>query len=76
MTSYMYSKEDLTTFANEIKETLLETMGKDGHINKDYEELCTKYILIINSKGMFGKLWDKLTGLKTDELRVTVLKSR
>lgn len=67
MTLMQMTNEDLTGFANQVKDLIADTFGVEGLMN-------TAVVLV--EKGMFGKVWDKLFGSGDNPNNKTTLEIR
>lgn len=81
MSVYSYTDDDLNRLVNRTKEVLIGFLANEGHLaisgQKEYEEFCASYVVILARKGMFGTLWDKIRGLtEPNDYIVTVLHSK
>lgn len=72
-----YTDEELTKFANAVKEAVIAKLVSDSIIDPtfDYEEVCAVYAVIPLRKGIFGHLYDKLRGLEDNKIYLTVMKA-
>ncbi len=78
MQIYTYTQHDLDKLANEVKECLVMFLANEGHLTlsqEEYEEFCASHVVVLARPGVFGKLWDKVRGLKEDYYLMTVMKT-
>jgi hypothetical protein len=76
--SYSLDVAGLTEAFNNVKDSLLDTMQRDGII-ADAEALGGKYIVVVHKKGWFGQAYDKLFGKdddKPDKLKFSILRTK
>jgi hypothetical protein len=66
--------EQLPTNANQIKEVIVDFLGKQGLLTKTAEEINQTYALVLHRRGFFGKVIDKLIGVEGDRLVITLVK--
>ena len=57
---------DLQRHANSIKEDVINRLAADG-ILENPDTINSQYIYVTASKGLFGKIFDKLFGLDSSE---------
>ena len=77
--TYLYTDEDLSRLVNRTKEVVIGFLANEGHITlsgqKEYEELCASYAVVIARRGMFGHFWDKVRGIDSDGFIITIMPS-
>lgn len=66
--------EQLTANANQIKEVIIETLGKKGLLTKTAEEINQTYAVVLHRRGFFGRVIDKMLGVEGDRLVISVVK--
>lgn len=66
--------EQLTANSNQIKEVIVDFLGKEGLLTKTAEEINQTYAVVLHRRGFFGKVIDKLIGVEGDRLVITLVK--
>ncbi len=71
---YSHTVEDMTKFANQIKEITIAGLEVEGFLKGDVvETLCSEYVIVLAEPGTFGKIWKKLRcGKKEDKNILTI----
>ena len=76
--TYSYTETDIQTTANSVKELVINSLVKEGFIDKEkQEELLSKYAVVVVRKGWLGRTIDKVFYGKDDEkdqMRITFVK--
>jgi len=62
----------MTGLANQVKETVIETMKIDGHLTEEKaNELLGKYVIVAyENNNVFGKMFAKLFGPTSDDSKL------
>lgn len=66
--------EQLTGNANQIKEVIVDFLGREGLLTKTPQEINETYAVVLHRRGFFGKVIDKMMGLEGDRLVITLVK--
>jgi hypothetical protein len=65
---YNVSELEMQKTANCVKDVLLRTLEHEGLLTDTAEKIAGDYIVVIQNKGFFGQLFDKVRGVKdTDD---------
>ena len=81
MSSYhvwSYTSDDLTSFANTVKEAVVAHLYNEGLLpeDADYGEICGTFAVIHARKGSLGRWFDRLRGRdKEDAYYITIVKA-
>lgn len=74
-TRYLYGDEDLTRFANQVKELMINDMLARDAITNDEAANYNRYAVVVVKKGWLGSAIDKALGLKEpDDKKIQLLK--
>ena len=76
MKLYQYTDSDLTSLANQIKETVIQGLKDEGVLEESVNLLCARYVVVATETSAFGKFWNKVRGIKdANALRLVFLKT-
>lgn len=64
-TRYLYNDEDLSGFANQVKELMInDLLARDLLTNEEATNYLERYAVVVVRQGWLGKTLDKALGLK------------
>jgi len=73
---YTYDENQLSGLVNQAKEVLMEALVAEEKIDeKCASEVIKHYAIVICRKGWFGRVFDKVRGMKEDNLSILVVKA-
>ena len=64
---YTFCDSDLTGFANDVREVVLCGLDKQSLLNGDLKEIISTTAIVVKPKGLFGRMFDKIRGIKDDK---------
>lgn len=64
----------LTEMSNQVKETYLSGLVKEGIITKEQQEKANNYCIVVAEKNFFGKLWNKIIFKEPNAFSIVVTK--
>jgi hypothetical protein len=75
-TRYLYNDEDLSRFANQVKELMINDMlARDLLTNEESTGYLARYAVVVVKKGWLGTTIDKALGLKeADDKKIQIIK--
>ncbi len=73
-TVWQHTELEMTSLANQAKELIIFALANEDLLKGDPEEIAGTYVIVLHKQLLFGRLWDKLRGLKGDGLYFSVLK--
>jgi hypothetical protein len=75
-TRYLYNDEDLSRFANQVKELMINDMlARDLLTNEEATRYLEQYAVVVVKKGWLGTAIDKAIGLKdADDKKIQLIK--
>jgi len=80
ISTYTYTDESLTSFANQIKELVVKHLHSEhrlrGGVSEPVERICGEFTVVLAKKGVLGKWFDKFRDRTEDGPYITILKSR
>ncbi len=75
-TKLLMGGQDISCAQNTAKEPLLEALEKCGLLREGItaESLSATFTIVINEKGILGKVWNRVRGIKDeDEMVISIL---
>jgi len=73
-TEYIYNAEDLTRFANLVKEIILSNLIDEKFItNLQGTNLAENMTIVVSRPGVLGRLFDKVVGKSNDKEKISIL---
>ncbi len=75
-TRYLYNDEDLSRFANQVKELMINDMlARDLLTNEESTRYLEQYAVVVVKKGWLGSVIDKAIGLDdTNDKKIQLIK--
>ena len=65
--TYSYTENDIQANANAALACTLAGLTREGILTEEQaNDIASNYVIIINKKGFFTKLWEKATGIQDD----------
>lgn len=66
-TTYSMTENNITEIINRARELFVESMVGEGYLTQEQgRELVSNYVIVVRRKGWWGKLFDKIKGIKED----------
>jgi hypothetical protein len=76
-TRYLWSDEDLSSHANQVKELVSQAMASKGLITQEEADtFATRYVIVIAKKGWMGSLIDKALNLDDSKSKKMIILDR
>ena len=74
MKAYTYTEADLTGFANQVIGEYLRQLNNSNCITDEKSKELIQYQVIVTTKNLFSKYWDRLWKVEESELRMVMVK--
>lgn len=65
---YTLTDKELTQTGNQMKERFLQKMFYENIISKEQKDEMNNYSIVVTSKSVLGRFWDKLFSKKDESL--------
>jgi len=74
MTLHQHTTHELTGLANQVINQYVGALENKGIISFDLAKIIIEHQVIVTEKGLFSSYWDKLWGIKKDEMIILVVR--
>jgi len=74
MNAYTYTERDLTQFANQVIGEYVRHLNDLKVITEEKSKELIQYQVIVTTKNLFSKYWDKLWKNGESEIRIVLVK--